>query len=52
MDDTKTLPKTDAEWREKLSPEQYRILRESGTERAFTGPFWNSKEHGLYRCAG
>lgn len=52
MDDTKTLPKTDAEWREKLSPEQYRILREHGTERAFTGPFWNSKEHGLYRCAG
>lgn len=52
MDDTRTLPQTEAEWREKLSPDQYRILREHGTERAFTGPFWNSHEHGLYRCAG
>ncbi|SMF48441.1 peptide-methionine (R)-S-oxide reductase [Xaviernesmea oryzae] len=44
--------KSDVEWREQLSPEQYRILRQAGTERAFTGPFWNSKEKGLYRCAG
>jgi len=46
------IQKSDAEWREQLSPEQYRILRQAGTERAFTGPFWNSKEKGLYRCAG
>jgi peptide-methionine (R)-S-oxide reductase len=46
------ITKTDTEWREDLSPEQYRILRQAGTERAFTGPFWNSHENGLYRCAG
>ncbi|MGR6466341.1 peptide-methionine (R)-S-oxide reductase MsrB [Rhizobium sp. PAMB 3182] len=46
------ITKSDTEWREELSPEQYRILREAGTERAFTGPFWNSHENGLYRCAG
>ena len=49
---TPKVLKSDAEWREELSPEQYRILRQAGTERAFTGPFWNSKEKGLYRCAG
>ena len=55
MSEVKNSPKiqkSDAEWREELSPEQYRILRQAGTERAFTGPFWNSKEKGLYRCAG
>jgi peptide-methionine (R)-S-oxide reductase len=46
------IQKSDSEWRDELSPEQYRILRQAGTERAFTGPFWNSKEKGLYRCAG
>lgn len=49
---TPKIQKSDAEWREQLSPEQYRILRQAGTERAFTGPFWNAKEKGLYRCAG
>jgi peptide-methionine (R)-S-oxide reductase len=49
---TPKVQKPDAEWREQLSPEQYRILRQAGTERAFTGPFWNSKDKGLYRCAG
>jgi peptide-methionine (R)-S-oxide reductase len=44
------INKTDAEWRTLLSPEQYRITREHGTERAFTGPFWNSKEKGTYSC--
>ncbi len=44
--------KTDAEWRQSLSPEQYRILREKGTERAFTGKYWNSKAKGKYRCGG
>jgi peptide-methionine (R)-S-oxide reductase len=46
----KKVNKTDAEWRELLSPEQYHITREHGTERAFTGPFWNSKEKGTYSC--
>ncbi|GLS22810.1 peptide methionine sulfoxide reductase MsrB [Labrys miyagiensis] len=46
----KKVSKTDAEWRALLSPEQYRITREHGTERAFTGPFWNSKAKGIYSC--
>jgi peptide-methionine (R)-S-oxide reductase len=52
---SQTVPKvskSDAEWREELSPEQYHILRQAGTERAFTGPFWNAKEKGIYSCAG
>jgi peptide-methionine (R)-S-oxide reductase len=44
--------KSDAEWREQLTPEQYRVLRQHGTERPFTGPFWNADEAGLYSCAG
>ncbi len=43
---------TEKEWQEKLSPEQYRILRKSGTETAFTGEFWDNKKHGTYSCAG
>jgi peptide-methionine (R)-S-oxide reductase len=43
---------TDADWRAKLTPEQYRILRQKGTERAFTGEHWATKDAGLYRCAG
>ncbi len=42
---------SDAEWREKLTAEQYRVLRKQGTERAFTGEYWNSKEKGTYVCA-
>src|SRR5690606_10760192 len=45
------IHKSDEEWREQLTPEQYRILREHGTERPFTGPYWDSTEKGLYRCA-
>ena len=43
--------KSDAYWREKLTPEQYRILRESGTEPAFSGALWNHKGDGMYHCA-
>jgi peptide-methionine (R)-S-oxide reductase len=39
-----------AEYREKLTPEQYHITREKGTERAFTGRYWNHKEEGIYKC--
>ncbi len=43
---------TDAEWRQKLSPEQYHMLREHGTERAFTGKYDKNKATGIYHCAG
>jgi peptide-methionine (R)-S-oxide reductase len=43
---------TDEQWRERLTPEQYDVLRRQGTEHAFTGSYWNVKDDGMYRCAG
>ena len=44
------LEKTDAEWREQLTDMQYHVTREAGTERAFTGEYWNNKADGTYQC--
>lgn len=46
------VKKTDAEWQKQLTAEQYRILRKKGTERAFTGQYWDNTKAGLYACGG
>ena len=54
MSDTATRPKiekSDAEWREQLTPEQYRVARKHGTERAFTSPLNEEKRAGMFKCA-
>jgi peptide-methionine (R)-S-oxide reductase len=49
--DGSKLERSEKEWRELLSPQQYNVLREKGTERAFTGEYWDNKEKGTYYCA-
>jgi len=48
---TKKVTKTDEEWHATLTPEQYRVARKKGTERPFTGEFYDSKDKGIYKCA-
>jgi peptide-methionine (R)-S-oxide reductase len=48
---TEKVKKTEEEWRRELTPEQYHVLREKGTERAFTGKYHATKDPGMYRCA-
>ena len=49
---TDKVVRTTEEWKKSLTPEQYHVLREKGTERAFSGATWNNHQHGIYRCAG
>ena len=50
MADAPAADRTDADWEEELTPEQYHVTREGGTERAFTGAYYDKKDEGVYRC--
>ena len=50
--DLKPIRRSNAEWKKLLTAEQYYVMRREGTERAFTGKYWNNKKPGIYRCAG
>ncbi len=52
MSEKTALPQTESEWQERLDPMQYQVLREGGTEHPFTGAYWNTKDPGIYACAG
>jgi peptide-methionine (R)-S-oxide reductase len=51
MSNKREIDKSDDDWKKELTPEQYRIMREKGTERAFTGAYVDNHEKGMYRCA-
>ena len=51
-DSRNAIPTTDEEWRQRLSPEQYEVLRQAGTEQAFTGEYTDTDDDGMYKCGG
>ena len=48
--EVQAIKKSDDDWKKQLSPDEFAVTRKAGTERAFTGRYWNNHEHGLYRC--